>query len=221
MAQEANVRVLVADAQFLFADALATCLGDVLILDVCTRRPTAGIDLLEAVDHAQPSVVLVDYWLSEFEGPVATALLLARHPTIKVIVLAWFHGPAQVQAALDAGAVGFLPKSVKLGQVVAAVLRADSGERPVFAEQLTELESLVAQPQYPAEMVRSGLASLTVQELRVLRLLAAGLTVDDVAERLDIVTGTVRSHVHNVLAKTDSRSQLEAVSTARAYGLAP
>jgi two-component system NarL family response regulator len=218
---EGAVRVVVGDAQFLFADGLATCLEGAGGLEVCERRPTSGIDLLEVFERDEPGVVVVDYWLRDFEGPVTTRLLLSRRPDTKVIMLSWFHGPAHVRAALSAGAVGFLPKSVTYDRVVETVVCVHAGEYPILAERFDGLNDPTGYLGLFVPPRRDGLAGLTVQELRVLRLLAEGMTVDDVADRLGISLGTVRTHVHKILGKAGAQSQLEAVATARECGLVP
>ncbi len=63
------------------------------------------------------------------------------------------------------------------------------------------------------------LATLTPRELEILRHLATGLTAQDISRRLNIATGTVRTHVHRVLSKLGARSQLEAVAIARDHGV--
>lgn len=217
----AATRVLVADAQYLFADALATALDACADVDPLPHRPTNAVEAIAAVTTARPGVALVDYWLPDMEGPAATRSILARVPQTRVLLLSWFHGPPQIEAGLAAGAVGFLPKSLAVAQVAEGVRRAAGGEHPVFGEELAAVAAAIAERGRYVELNARRFAALSPRELEVLRLLGGGLTADDIAQRLDIAEPTVRTHVHKILAKTDARSQLEAVAMARDVGILP
>lgn len=212
-------RVLIADAQFLVADALGTALEARAGLTVLEDRPREGIETLRAVTTHWPEIVLLDFWLPDMPGPAVIRELLARAPETKVLTLSWFHGPKQVQEALQAGAVGFLPKSLSVDRVAEGIARALQGDDPVFAEKLAEMvDTITARAAY-LQNASSRFASLTVRELEILRLLGAGLSSTAIARRLYISHATVRTHVTRILSKVDASSQLEAVAMAREEGL--
>lgn len=215
------ITVLVTDAQRLFADALGSALGQCEGLRVLEHRPTDAVEAIAVVTREHPDVALIDYWLPDMEGPVSTASVLARRPDTKVLVLSWFHGPQQITAALEAGAVGFLPKSLTVAVVAEGVRRAVAGECPVFGEQLGRLAETITARNSSVDQWARRYATLTARELEVLRLLAAGLPADDIADRLEIAETTTRTHIHKILAKTEAHSQLEAVAMARDLGLVP
>lgn len=215
------IRVLIADAQLLFADALGIALDRHDDLDICPDHATGGREAIEAARSKRVDVALVDYWLPDMDGPAVARTLGVQAPRVKVLHLSWFHGPPQIQESLESGAVGFLPKSVRASLVAEAVRRAHAGESPVFEEQLKGLLNTIATRQaYLADM-QQRLAALTPRQLEILRLVGAGLMVNEVAKRLGLAEGTVRTHIHNILEKTGARSQLEAVSFARDEGLIP
>lgn len=211
--------VLIADAQFLVADALGTALEARAGLTVLEDRPREGIETLRAVTTHWPDIVLLDFWLPDMPGPAVIRELLARAPETKVLTLSWFHGPKQVQEALQAGAVGFLPKSLSVDRVAEGIARALQGEDPVFAEKLAEMVDTIAARAAYLQSASSRFASLTVRELEILRLLGAGLSSTAIARRLYISHATVRTHVTRILSKVDAGSQLEAVAMAREEGL--
>lgn len=215
------IRVLVSDPQVLVADALAGVLERYDDLEVVSARPESGTAAVQAAVAYEPEVILTEFWVRDMSGPAAVELLLGKLPTANILVLSWFHGPDQIQQALEAGAVGFLPKSLRVPQVHEAILRADAGENPVFAEELSELVDLLQRRgQYVSDM-GERLRSLSGRELEVLQLLAAGLPNDDIAKRLHLAPGTVRTHIHQILSKTGARSQVEAVAIARDHELVP
>lgn len=215
----APTRVLIADAQFLVADSLGTALEARAGLTVLDDRPREGIETLRAVTTYWPEFVLLDYWLPDMEGSAVIRELVARAPETKVLTLSWFHGPKQVQDALQAGAVGFLPKSLSVDRVAEAIARAQQGENPVFAEELAELVGTIANRAAYLQTASTRFANLTVRELEILRLLGAGLSSTAIARRLYISHATVRTHVTRILSKIDANSQLEAVAMAREEGL--
>jgi two-component system response regulator DesR len=211
--------ILIADAQRLFSESLGIALGLQPGLEVLNDHPTEGLGAVEVALARRPDVAVLDYWMVGMEGPAVARAILKRVPTCKILMVSWLHGPPQVQEALDAGVVGFLPKSLRVQQVVEAIRRAQSGESPVFAEQLRVLLDSIETRANEVDRAAERLGSLTPREIQVLTLLSFGRPIEDVAADLSIAPGTLRTHVHNILRKTGARSQLEALALARHYGL--
>lgn len=216
-----TITVLVADAQFTFADALAASLAAWDGLDVLSCRPTSGVAALKAALDHTPDVALLDYWLPEIQGPALVHELQGRTPDTKVVHLGWFHSPTQVEESLAAGSVGFLPKSVPVAVVAEAVRRAAGGELPVFEERLARHVGAMTDHTDLVENLEERFSKLTAREFAVLQLLAGGATSLDIARSLAIAEATVRTHVQRILTKTEAGSQLRAVAMAREAGLVP
>jgi DNA-binding NarL/FixJ family response regulator len=217
----AITRVLIGDAQHLFADALAEALACRSDLSVLDTRPCQGVEALRVATNSTADVALLDYWLPDMEGPVAIRELLRRAPEVKVLTLSWFHGADQVQLALRAGAVGFLPKSLSVQRVAEAVRRAHEGENPVFGEELARLVDQLAMRAAAVQEVTGRFAELTVREIEVLQLLALGRSRTAIARCLEISEATVRTHITRLLGKSGATSQLEVVTMARDAGIVP
>lgn len=207
--------MFVADSQHILADALGRALAGEPDLDVVPVHPVNGIDAIAALVAHRPDVALLDYWLPGGHGATAVQMVRAWSPTQRVVLLSAVCSPEQVRGALDAGAVGFLPKSVTVDLVAEAVRRAQVGESPVFADRLerfiAELERRCAVQDVRVERLRS----LTPREVTVLRHLGTGHSIVEVARELSVTQGTLRGHIHKILTKTGARSQLEAVAMAR------
>lgn len=215
------IRVLVSDPQVLVADALAGALERYDDLEVVSARPESGSDAVQAAVVYEPQVILTEFWVRDMSGPAAIELLLGKVPDARVLVISWFHGPDQIHQALDAGAVAFLPKSLRVPQVHEAILRAHAGENPVFAEELSRLVDLLERRSRYVTDMGERLRSLSGRELEVLQLIAVGLPNNDIAKRLNLAPGTVRTHIHQILSKTGARSQVEAVAIARDHEIVP
>ncbi|MGH2670892.1 MAG: response regulator [bacterium] len=214
-----KITVIVADAQHLFAEALGVALGRYPELEIHNHSPATGLEVIEVATTLDPDVVLLDFWMVGMEGPPTTRLLGKRAPRSKVLLLSWLHGPQQVEEALEAGAVGFLPKSLTLDQVAGAIRRAHAGESPVYSSELEELVRTIEAREHEVARISQRLLTLTPREIQILTMLSFGEPFDDVADKLSISPGTLRTHVHNILKKTGARSQIEAIAMARHYGL--
>lgn len=211
--------VLLADAQFLFAQALGKVLAAEHGLKVLSDHPNRGGETVRLAERHRPDVILVDYWLPDMDGLTVIQQLRARVPRSKVFVLSWYHGPPDVKGSLDAGAVGFLPKGVSTDRVAEGIARARNGENPVFLQELIGMvDNIVARNQV-VEDLEERFATLTTRELEVLQALSQGHTAHDVAKLLFVSYATVRTHINRILTKTNTASQLEVVVLARERGI--
>lgn len=214
-----TVSVLVADAQRLFAESLGLALSGKPGIRVVDDFPTTAAAALEVVASTGPDVVLVDYWLpGDLDAAALCRALLASDPQPRVLVSSWIHGPDQVRRVLDAGAVGFVPKSLSVAELTEAVHRAGAGEYPVFGEQLRRLVADIERRLEAGERVSARLQQLSPREREVLALLRQGRSVGEVAATLFINVGTARNHVNAILSKTGARTHREAVLAQLARG---
>lgn len=218
-AMDARITVLVCDPQRLVAESLGGVLATREGLRIYARVPESGIEAVSAAERLTPDVALVDHWLNDMEAPAVIRAIGARAPATQVIVLSWFHGPPHIRAALNAGAVGFLPKSESVLRVDEAIRRAWAGEAPVFRQELEELIGTIEQRAAQATIMADRLARLTPRELEVLRLLGAGLDPEQIAHRLELSAGTVRNYVQSLRDKTCTNSQTRLVALARDHGV--
>lgn len=216
--ERATIKVLVADAQLTFCDALAIALGNDPGLSVLNERPHTAAATIEAASLRRPDVILLDYWL-DIEGPTVTRAIMQRVPTAKVIVTSWFHGAENIRGSLRAGAAGFLPKGIPVKDVRAALHRAHAGEALPFGAELAALMDRIEEKDRAGEVFARRLATLTPRELEVLRDLSCGLRPEQIAKRTGTKTGTVRNHINSILDKMKASSQLEAVVMAKDGGL--
>lgn len=159
-----------------------------------------------------PDVVMMDLKMPRLDGIGATKEISARFPSVQVVAMTSFSESERVNAALAAGAAGYLLKDADAGEVAQAVRAAHRGEvhlDPVVARTLTR--SLVTG--------RNDAATLTDRERDILTLVAQGLNNREIADALTISERTARSHVSNVLIKLDLASRTQAALWAIREGL--
>ena len=163
-----------------------------------------------------PDVVLMDLLMSPMDGIEATRQIRARYPDVQVVALTSFAEEDKADAALDAGASGFLLKDADAGEVAAAIRAAHRGEvhlDPAIAGRLVRALRTPSMPQ-PG-------SALTGREREVLRLVAVGKANKDIAAELRISERTARTHVSSILTKLRLTSRTEAALWAVREGLGP
>lgn len=214
---ESDIRVLVADAEALFSEALGIVLARTPGLAVLDERPRSGVDAINVAATRRPDVAVVDLWLREMRGVATTRLMRANTPRVRIVMLAWFHGPDEVQQARDAGAVAVVGKNAQAAEVVQAVHEAYAAAEPAPGGWDGGANGSAADGE--ADAVWRRLHTLTPRELETLRLIAAGLPKEDVADRLGVSEQTARTHINRLLAKTETHTQMNAVAVARQHGV--
>ncbi|MFJ9546079.1 response regulator [Streptomyces erythrochromogenes] len=183
-----------------------------------------GRRAVELAAAHRPDVALVDIRMPVCDGLAAIAPLLALDPAPRVVMLTTFGDEDNVLRALREGAAGFLLKDEGPQELIAAVRAAAAGDS-VLSPGVTG--SVIAR------MLRGGgdrdgagpaltderIARLTVREREVLSMLGEGLSNQDIAGRLGIGIGTVKTHVGAILEKTGSASRVQAALLAHRTGL--
>lgn len=178
-----------------------------------------GVSALRLAATSEPDVVLMDIQMPHLDGLTATRELLERSPGAKVIVLTTFDVDDYVYRALHAGASGFLLKSSPPETLVQAIRTVAAGEAlldPAVTRRV--IERFCRRP-LPDRTPPADLARLTGREREVLAEIARGLSNAEIAARLFITEGTVKTHIARVLAKLQLRDRVQAVVYAYEHGL--
>jgi two-component system, NarL family, nitrate/nitrite response regulator NarL len=205
------VRVLIVEDHRVMAEALAALVRGEPDLEVI--GPVATVrDAVRLAAEASPDVILADYRLPDGTGADIAAAVRGSRPKPAVVFLSAVDTVAALLAAAEAGGSGFLLKSRAASEVFDAIRRAAEGEMLIPSSVLAGLLS-----QKGEQAVLLG--ALTAREREVLRLMSEGLDNAEVAKRLGIRYGTVRSHVRNLIAKLNAHSRMEAVVRAAELGL--
>jgi DNA-binding NarL/FixJ family response regulator len=217
-----NVRVLLADDDALMRAGLAVVLDNAAGVDVVGEAPD-GIQAVELCRTLTPDVVLMDVRMPGIDGIEATRRVVAAGLPTKVLVLTTFRHDEYVWGALRAGASGFLLKRASPERLVDAVHTVAAGETlldPAVTRDLVEHFVLHAGgSDIGTSEDERRVAALTQREKQVLRLIAQGLSNEEIAALLFIAESTAKTHVKRILAKIGARDRAQAVVLAYRSGL--
>lgn len=210
--------VLIVEDHRLMAEGLASLLGEEPELKVVGTAASVK-EAIDAARTMRPQVVLMDFRLPDGDGAEATERIRKEHPEMAVLFLSADVSDDAMMRAVDAGACGYVSKAASADELTNAIRRAGEGEFLLPAATMSRLLARQREARR-SEAAREKLAEeLTAREHDVLKMMATGLDNYDIADRLGIGYGTVRSHVRGVLEKLGARSRLQAVALARENGL--
>ena len=213
------IRVLIADDQAAVRAGFAALVAAEEDMELAGETPHRR----QAVDLARrvlPHVVLMDVRMQRLDGLEATRLLCADRnlPDTRVLVLTTFDLDEYVYAALRAGASGFLLKDAGPTELLRAVRVIAAGDALLAPSITRRLIAEFASRRDPAAAPPAELDALTNRELEILRLVAAGLSNAEIAERLVISPLTAKTHVGRVLAKLGCHDRAQLVTLAYETG---
>ncbi|MEU7479817.1 response regulator transcription factor [Lentzea sp. NPDC042327] len=213
-----NTTVLIADDQTMVRQSFRAVLAaqpDITVVGEASN----GADAVHAAVRDRPDVVLMDVRMPVMDGLEATRLILGT-PDLgtRVLMLTTFDVDEYVYGALRVGASGFLLKDAPLEDLVNAV-RVVAAGNALFAPAVTR--RLVAEfaARRPGAVRPERADRLTAQELKVLRLVARGLSNTEIAAALVIVEQTAKTHVSRVFAKLGVRDRAQAIVAAYEMGI--
>jgi DNA-binding NarL/FixJ family response regulator len=215
-----NVRIVIADDQALVREGLAMIIEAEDDMEVVAHAAT-GVEAVDAALRDRPDVVLMDIRMPALDGIAATRQLLqeAGPNPPRIVMLTTFSLDEYVLDALRAGASGFLLKDAPRDQLIDAIRVAARGDAlisPAVTRPL--IEELVRRSSAPLTP-DPKLLELTAREREVLQLIGHGLSNAELAARLSVSEGTIKTHVSRILMKLGLRDRVQAVVLAYESGL--
>jgi NarL family two-component system response regulator LiaR len=211
MAEKIMIRVMIVDDHTIVREGLTTLLGVHPELTLVGQAADGG-KAIELSDQVSPDVILMDLMMPGIDGVTAIQSIMKSHPEIRILALTSFVENEMLQAALKAGAVGFLLKNISAVELVEAIQAAFIGKSSLAPEATQELIRAATGPP-------SLGYDLTPREFDVLNQMVKGLTNAEIAQQLGIKPSTVKNHISNILSKLSAASRTEAVSLALKHKL--
>ena len=164
-----------------------------------------------------PDVVLMDIQMPHQNGVQATAAITTAYPGARIIILTTFDYEDYVFDAVKAGAMGYLLKDVPATELAGTIRKVHAGE-PFIQPSVASKLLMDFGRKGRATQSQSGTPldeELSSREIEVLKLLAAGASNREIAERLTLAEGTIKNHVSNILSKLHAENRTQAANLAR------
>jgi Response regulator containing a CheY-like receiver domain and an HTH DNA-binding domain len=202
-------RVIIVDDDLFVRTMLAQLLDKAAGIEVVGSY-ASGADAADAAAALTPDVALVDINMPELDGPQTVKRLRESSPGTQVLALTSLTDPSAASAMLRAGALGFLPKDLPLPGLLHSIQAASHGVAVLAGGATGLIDKRTAAPA----------PELTDTERKVLELLAAGHTNEQIASQLYLAASTVKHQVSALLAKLDANNRVSLAVRAHELGLA-
>jgi DNA-binding NarL/FixJ family response regulator len=212
------IHLLLVDDQYLICQGLQAVLNQEADLQVVGSAEN-GEMAIEQVAALQPDVVLMDIRMPVMTGIEATRLIAKQFPAVKVLVLSTFDDDRDIAQSMRAGAKGYLLKDMpatELAEAIRLVHRGYSQMAPGLMERLMTSVPDAVEPEMPVAVIQ-----LPPREKDVLRLVGQGATNREIATKLHLTEGTVKTYVTHLLNRLTlkNRSQLAIYANSIALAL--
>ncbi len=201
-----QIRLLVVDDHFFVRMGLTSSLNAETDMQVVAEADN-GAQAIKLFRQHRPDVVILDGRLPGMSGAETLSAIRGEFPEARVLMLSIDEGEEDVFRALQAGAVGYLPKAAQLQELLRAIRAIQSGEGYLPSA----LAARLAQ--------RGSGATLTERELEVLELVSKGLTNREIAAALSCSETTAKWHLKNIMQKLDVTDRTEATRAAVERGI--
>jgi DNA-binding NarL/FixJ family response regulator len=206
MSDPIRIRVFCVDDHPLLREGIATLINNQPDMTVVGQGSTGG-EAIQGFRELQPDVALMDIRLPDMSGIDAMIAIRNEFPDARVIMLTTSEGDVEIQRALEAGARGYMLKSMPPKDLVDAVRQVHAGKKripPAIAAHLAD--------HYADE-------TITAREVEVLEHIAGGNRNRDIAEKLFISEETVKVHIKHIMEKLGASDRTQAVAIALRRGI--
>jgi DNA-binding NarL/FixJ family response regulator len=206
MNDQSHIRVLSVDDHPLLNEGIAAIINNQPDMELVAQAIDGG-DAIGKFRECHPDVILMDLRLPDMSGIDTMIAIRAEFPEARVVMLTTFEGDVEIQRALEAGARGYLLKSMPPRDLVAAIRQVHAGKKRIPSEVAARLAE------------HMGEEDLTARELDVLQHAANGNRNREIAEKLFISEDTVKVHIKHIMEKLGATDRTQAVAVALRRGI--
>jgi two-component system, NarL family, response regulator LiaR len=209
------IRVLIVDDHAIVRKGIRALLTESGGFEI-VAEVAGGQEAVLSAEATKPDVILMDLLMPGMDGIEAIRQITSRQPGARILVLTSFAADNKLFPAIKAGALGYLLKDSSPEELVRAIRQVHRGEPALHP---TIARKLLQEVAHPADL-QPAPEVLTARELAVLRLVAQGLSNQEIADDLAVSEPTVRAHVSRILGKLHLSSRTQAALYAVREGLA-
>ncbi len=206
MSEESRIRVFSVDDHPLLREGLAAIINNqpdmVLVAQACSAQ-----EAIQLFRKHQPDVTLMDLRLPDQSGIDAMKAIREEFSEARVIMLTTFEGDVEIQRALEAGARGYMLKSMPPKELVEVIRQVHAGKKRIPAQLAAQLAEHMSDEE------------LTTREIEVLSQIAGGNRNRDIAEKLFITEETVKVHIKHIMEKLGASDRTQAVAIGLRRGI--
>lgn len=201
---------MICDDHTLFCEGIKAILRNEPSLEI-VGEASDGRQAVERVKELKPDIVLMDIAMPDLSGFDATRRVREANESVKVLILTMHDDEELVARCLEAGACGYIVKDAPASQLIYAIQTVQKGERYLSPGVL---KKVVAGYVKNSQRPQTSYDRLSPREREILKLLAEGLSVKDIAVRLNLSTKTVDVHKYNLMRKIDVHDRAELIKYA-------
>ena len=206
MSTTPRIRVFSVDDHPLMREGIAAVIRNESDMQLVAEAST-GHEAIQGFREHQPDVTLMDVRMPDMGGIDALLAIRTEFADARVIMLTTFEGDAEIQRALEAGAQGYMLKSMPRKQLVDMIRKVHAGKKQIPPEVAVQLIEHI------------GDEMLSKREIEVLQKVAGGNRNSDIAALLFISEETVKGHIKHIMGKLGARDRTEAVAVGIRRGI--
>jgi DNA-binding NarL/FixJ family response regulator len=206
MNKETRIRVFSVDDHPLLREGIAAVINNQSDMLIVAQAANAQ-EAIEQFRKHQPDVTLMDLRLPDVSGTDAMIAIRSEFPDARIIILTTFEGDVEIQRALEAGARGYMLKSMPPKELVEVIRQVHAGKKRIPSQLAAQLAEHMSDE------------DLTAREIEVLSQIAGGNRNRDIAEKLFITEETVKVHIKHIMNKLGASDRTQAVAIALRRGI--